>query len=342
MSHAEAVAALLDAYVAGQVADATVPLRLEIRELDSELAEAYRVSGEREARVVELEAERARLAARIAELETPVDAAVLPYWGAPVWRDEFDGDLSKWNVRSRADLGLTIDAAIPDPAMVSIDKGILHIRAEWLPTPQTRTKSATGVTILTHRTGYLDTRVLKPGNVEFAIPYGRWEARIKTPTGPNTLGALAAFWLRSIRTGETDIIEAWGYSGAMQRDFVRLVQDAAANTVHTNTSGSGTKVINYLGVRNPWEDFHVYAWEHTPTHAAMFVDGREVFRVTPEADGGTGLWNPKYYGAPQHMRLNLHVGPNPSYWGLPDPNRREMTGPLDMQVDYVRVYAVPQ
>ena len=41
------------------------------------------------------------------------------------------------------------------------------------------------------------------------------------------------------------------------------------------------------------------------------------------------------------MRLNLHVGPSATYWGLPDPNNRSLTKPLDFEVDYVRTWAAP-
>lgn len=63
------------------------------------------------ARVVEQESVIAALRDRIAELENPpasTDPAVLPGWDAPVWRDEFDGDLSQWNVRHD---WLTMDTA---------------------------------------------------------------------------------------------------------------------------------------------------------------------------------------------------------------------------------------
>ena len=335
MSHAAAIGALVEGYVDGVVADATAPLRARVVELEAAVQAA-------DGRVSELEAERDRLLARIAELEKPADPAVLPYWGAPVWRDEFDGDLSKWNVRTRSNLGLTIDAAIPSAANVTVDKGVLHLRGEWLPAYQSRSASATGVTNLTHTTGYIDTRALKAGDVSFAQQYGRWEIRCQTPTGPNTRGALPAFWLRNSQTGEIDILEAWGYGGIMAADHTKFLKDTAATTVHSKTDGTGRKRIwrHRDGGSKvvPWDGMHTYAFELTPTYAATFVDGVEVMRATP-ADY-PDLWDKAFFGSPLHMRLNLHVGPDPKYWGLP--NDRATTQPLDFQVDYVRVYALPQ
>ncbi|QTV80203.1 family 16 glycosylhydrolase [Microbacterium sp. NIBRBAC000506063] len=60
-----------------------------------------------------------------------------------------------------------------------------------------------------HKTGYLDQRSLRTGDVSVAQQYGRWEIRAKTPTGPQTYGSLAAFWLRNSQSGEIDIMEAW-------------------------------------------------------------------------------------------------------------------------------------
>ncbi|MGW9268312.1 family 16 glycosylhydrolase [Microbacterium sp. NPDC055599] len=344
MSHAEAVGGLLDGYVAAQVADAIVPLRARIVELEADVAALDGALDSAGSRVGELEAERARLLARIAELETPADPAVLPFWGSPVWRDEFDGDLAKWNVRTRSDLGLTIDAAVPTASAVSVTDGTLHMRGDWLPTTSTRTASATGVTTLTHSTGYLDTQSLRAGNKFYAQRYGRWEIRCQTPTGPNTRGALPAFWLRNSQTGEIDILEAWGYGGVMAADHTKYLKDTAATTIHTKTDGTGRKRIwrHRDGGSKvvPWDGLHTYVFELTPDYASMTVDGVQVMRETPVSY--PDLWNPDYFGSPLHMRLNLHVGPDPRYWGLPDPANRTLTQPLDFQVDYVRVYALPQ
>ena len=296
----------------------------------------------------------AALEARVAALEAggpdplpPTDPADLPYWGTPVWRDEFDGDLSGWNVRTRADLGLTICAGEPSADAVKIEDGILHIRGEWLDdAPRPRDTSATGVDVLTHTTGYIDHRNLKPGNVTFAQTYGRWEIRCKTPTGPRTYGSLAAFWLRPDgRPGEIDIMEAWGYGDEPYGDQ-SYNADSATTTIHTDTSGSGTKVIwthRVLGGPMPvWDAFHTYAFEYTPTYCAMIVDGVELIRVTPEDDGGTFLWDERYFGTPMHLRVNLHIGPSNDYWGVPDPDHKELTvDPLDYQIEHIRIWAMP-
>ena len=278
------------------------------------------------------------------------DAGGASYWGTPVWRDEFEGnrvDPNKWNVRSRTDLGLGIDAGIPDPGQVAVSDGMLHIRGDWLDTPQSRPPSRTGVSILTHKTGYLDHRRLRTNDiVPYEQSYGRWEMRAKVPTGPRTLGSLAAFWLRNSQSGEIDIMESWGYG-----DIPRNQRPGTSTTtVHTKTDGSGVKkfwpleeeLARKLGTStlpSVHLDFHVWALEYTPARFTMMYDGFEVFTTTPAQS--PDFWNPQYFGSPLHVRLNLHVGPSERYWGLPNPSQRELTQPLDFQVDYIRIWAMP-
>lgn len=286
------------------------------------------------------------LQARIVELETPPappDPAILPGWGAPVWRDEFDGDLSQWNVRHD---WLTMDTANAVRENAFIKDGVLHLLGTWLDVPEERGPKG----IITHQTGYLDTRLKvtrnEPNPVHFSQMYGRWEIRCQTPTGANTLGALAAFWLRADNhSGEIDILEAWGGAPIMPKrdEHQRYVSGTGVTTVHSDTMGGGKqfKVRHFESgtPRTVHSEMHVYAFERTPEYMSVTVDGVQVFRVTPLEQ--PWLWDPRFFGSPLHMRLNLHIGPNETYYGLPDPaNRHLTTDPLDFQIDYVRVYAL--
>lgn len=285
------------------------------------------------------------------------DEAWLPGWGVPVWRDEFTGGLSQWNVRNNF---LTFDTARAMAANVSVVDEKLRVRANWLTTPLTGSQYPQG--IITHDTGYIDTRNLSdsanPSPKHFSQQYGRWEVRCKTPSGPNTRGSLAAFWLRSDNNlGEIDIMEAWGYGGTMAANHTTYIKDSAVTTFHSSTLSSTVNNKPYTktlfrhwqaGVpRTAWSEFHTYAFEYMPTYIALFVDGIQVMRVTPTSPDPQNagqtlawLWDPDFFGSPFHIRLNLHVGPSASFWGLPDPDNRSWTAdPMDFLVDYVRVYA---
>jgi hypothetical protein len=286
---------------------------------------------------------------------TPVDPAQLAYWGTPVFRDEFNGttvDSTKWNVRSRTDLGLLNDAAVPDAGQVSESGGVLHVRADWLDAPVVTTTgpSSPNATNRWHKTGYLDTRVLKSGNVSFAQQYGRWEVRAKVPTGPNSLGALPAFWLRNSNSGELDLMESWGYSSLP--NGLGQYPGSSTTTVFNNTSDAaagkkfwriqeilGSGGTNTLPADPVYNGFHTWTLEFTPTYFKAYYDGRLYASETPATY--PPLWNPSYFGSPLHMRINLHVGPSVKYWGLPDPNHKDWTQNLDYQVDYVRVWPMP-
>ena len=285
---------------------------------------------------------------------TRSDAGWVEAWGYPTWRDEFDYvdpasgrpaiNPRKWNVRSRADMGLLFDVAIPDAGQVSVNKGIVNLRGEWLDSIVQRPPSQNGKPPLTHKTGYMDHRALKDGNMHYSQRYGRWEMRAKLPTGPNTYGSLAAFWLRNSQSGEIDIVEGWGYRDAAHAPSQQPV-DTAVTTVHTYTADPNLnkKYIfqhDKLGAAKPvWNDFHTYAFEYTPDYAAIFFDGKLLKYIKPS--DYPNLWDPNYFGTPLHVRLNLHIGPSAKYWGLPDWNNKSWTQNLNFEVDYVRIWKYP-
>lgn len=275
-------------------------------------------------------------------------------WGVPVWRDEFDSDLSQWNVRNNF---MTFDTARAMASNVAISSGVLHLNGKWLETTETGGDKG----IITHTTGYIDTRNLtdadNPAPKHFSQQYGRWEVRCQTPTGPNTLGALAAFWLRCDNTpGEIDIMEAWGGGGTMSGTYNTYVKDSATTTFHSSTTTSTVNGKPYQktfyrhwqhgGPRPVWDGMHTYGFEYTPDHISADVDGVQIFNVTPEsldpedsAKTLAWLWDPDFFGSPFHIRMNLHVGPSASFWGLPDPNNRQLTvDPLDYAIEYVRAW----
>lgn len=278
------------------------------------------------------------------------DSGAVDGWGAPTWRDEFTYtnpttgkpavDPGKWNVRDRSDLGLLPDAAVPDKGQVTVDdKGIAHLKADWLSTPVIRPAGQAGPTELWHKTGYMDQRAQKAGNMSYEQRYGRWEIRAKVPTGPKTYGSLAAFWLRNANSGEIDIMEAWGYNEKAAPGGQRI--GTSTTTIHSQTSGGGNEKYFWthsdFGASNTvYDGFHTFAFELTPSYAAIFVDGKKLATATPSTH--PNLWNEKYFGSPLHVRLNLHVGASAQYWGIPDPAHKDWTQNLDYQVDYVRIW----
>lgn len=170
--------------------------------------------------------------------------------------------------------------------------------------------------------GYTSARIKTQGL--FSQTYGRFEARIKTPTGP---GIWPAFWLLGDnisevswpQCGEIDIMEQRGQEPSVTH-----------GTVHGPGYFGGnakTKAFGLLTGRFDM-DFHVYAIEWGEDYIDFFIDDFLYHRIQP--NDLTGEW---VFNKPFFIILNVAVGGN--YVGYPT------TGtpfPQSMIIDYVRVY----
>lgn len=170
--------------------------------------------------------------------------------------------------------------------------------------------------------GFTSARI-KTKNL-FAQGYGRFEARIKTPTGP---GIWPAFWMLGAnidatpwpQCGEIDIMEQRGQQPTINWGSVHGPGYSGGNAIskpYALTSGRFDA------------DYHIYAIEWGEGYIDYFVDNFLYQRITPE--NVTGEW---VYDHPFFIILNVAVGGN--FVGFPT------TGtpfPQSMYVDYVKVY----
>ena len=234
------------------------------------------------------------------------------------WSDEFDGaagispDTSKWKfdigtgVNGWGNSELEYYTNRPSNAQLSGD-GHLVITA--------RRESYAG-------SGFTSARLKTQGL--FSQKYGRFEARIKTPTGP---GVWPAFWLLGDnindvswpQCGEIDIMEQRGQQPAV-----------TAGSVHgPGYSGANAKTKSYALMEGRFDtDFHIYAIEWGPDYIDYFVDDYLYQRFLPNDLPGEWVFNQPFF-----IILNVAVGGN--YVGYPT------TGtpfPQSMIVDFVRVY----
>lgn len=170
--------------------------------------------------------------------------------------------------------------------------------------------------------GFTSARIKTKG--KFSQAYGRFEARIKTPTGP---GLWPAFWMlgSNIDTkpwpqcGEIDIMEQRGQQPSI-----------TYGTLHGPGYSGGNSIGKAYALTNGRfdTDYHIYAVEWGADHIDFFVDNFLYQRLTP--DNVTGEW---VYNQPFYLLLNVAVGGN--FVGFPT------TGtpfPQSMYVDYVKVY----
>jgi beta-glucanase (GH16 family) len=158
----------------------------------------------------------------------------------------------------------------------------------------------------------------------FEQPYGRFEARIKTPYGP---GIWPAFWLlgNDVNTigwpqcGEIDILELRGQK-----------PNIINGTLHgPGYSGAGGITKSYAFENDRFDnDFHLFAVEWGTDYIDFFVDSTLYQELIPGDLPGNWVFDHPFF-----IILNVAVGGN--YVGFPT---SQTPFPQSMMVDYVRVY----
>lgn len=160
----------------------------------------------------------------------------------------------------------------------------------------------------------------------FSQASGRFEARIKVPTGQ---GIWPAFWLLGTdvstsgwpNCGEIDIMEVVGSQPSTDWSTLHGPGYSGANGLSASKSLASGKLS---------DDYHIYALEWEGTEIRFYLDG-VLFSTRSAASLPTGgLW---VFDHPFFIILNVAVGGN---W--PGSPNSSTTWPQKMYVDYVRVY----
>jgi beta-glucanase (GH16 family) len=163
----------------------------------------------------------------------------------------------------------------------------------------------------------------------YTMTYGLLEARLKVPHGK---GLLPAFWLLGANIkevhwphcGEIDVMEVLGHQTTR-----------AYGTLH----GQGFIAEKALGKPRDLPtgqsfdgEYHLFSVERSPKRIRWMIDGVVYHDLSPEKLPPGSAW---VYDAPFFVLLNVAVG---GVWpGYPDDSS---TFPVEMRVDYVRVYAL--
>lgn len=164
--------------------------------------------------------------------------------------------------------------------------------------------------------------------------YGRFEARLKVPSGK---GFLPAFWMMPSsegyygpwpRCGEIDIMEVLG------DETKRVFGTIHYGEPHTQQQGKYT-----LEEGDFSKEFHVYALEWDPGEFRWYVDGKLYYKTNewftrPRANGD-GRPYPAPFNKQFYIILNLAVGG--TWVGYPEKNAKFEEN-ARLIVDYVRVY----
>lgn len=160
--------------------------------------------------------------------------------------------------------------------------------------------------------------------------YGRFEVRVKVPTGKGTWPAV---WFLGDnidevgwpKCGEIDLMENVGYDP----DKVHFnIHTAAYN--HVNGKGKGAN----LTVADFPNDFHTYVLEWGPEKMDFFFDGEKAFSFEKEPNATVEQWP---FDKPEHIKLNLAIGGG---WGGRE-GVDDSIFPARYEIDYVKVYKRP-
>jgi beta-glucanase (GH16 family) len=240
-----------------------------------------------------------------------------------VWSDEFNGpngsgvDRSKWVVETGGngwgnhELEYYTDRS--QNAFVQNGNLVIRAQVEKYSEPDGVTRS------------YTSARMKTLG--KFSQMYGRFEARIKVPTGQ---GMWPAFWMLG------DDFERVGWPACGEIDIMENI-GKEPGIVHGTIHGPGYS--GSAGIGDPFglpgkqrfsDDFHIFAVEWNPDSILFYVD-QNMYAKRTTADLKPGLkW---VFDKPEFLILNLAVGGD---WpGNPDSST---VFPQEMLVDYVRVY----
>jgi glucan-binding repeat-containing protein len=183
-------------------------------------------------------------------------------------------------------------------------------------------------------------RITTQGKHDFT--YGRFETRAKVPYGR---GFLPAFWLMATnesfygqwpRCGEIDIMEVMGQNVNKSYHTIHY----GYNSGNGHKENQGTKV---LSEDNFADEYHVFRVDWEPGLISWYVDDEKVYE-TRDWYTGTDDDNQITYPAPfdQNFYIILNLAVGGSWVGYPDAADYEDMNGKSFEVDYVRVYQLPE
>jgi len=254
--------------------------------------------------------------------EAPSDKSRRSSWILS-WSDEFNGangsapDPAKWIVESGGHGwgNDELECYTPRAKNARLENGNLVIEAD-----REGFACADGA-----RRTYTSARLKTQGR--FSQKYGRFEARIRIPSGK---GMWPAFWMLG------DDFSTVGWPACGEIDVMENAGGTELSIIHGSLHGPGYSADHPLAAayelpKGRFSDgFHVFAVEWAPQAVRFFADGQLYATKTP-ADLPAG--KPWVFNQPFFILLNLAVGGKMP--GSPDDST---VFPQRMLVDYVRVY----
>lgn len=240
-----------------------------------------------------------------------------------VWADEFNGtslDATKWEQQTGTGCPSLCgwgnnELEYYRPENTSVSGGLLTITA--------KAESYLG-------SNYTSSRIRSLNKGDFT--YGRIEIRAKLPAGR---GLWPAFWMLP----SDNAYGVWAASGEIDlMEYLGHQRDRVLGTIHYGGPWPGNTFSTSTYVGPAGTDFsaafHDFSFEWEPCEMRWYVDG--VLYATKRDWNSTAAGYPAPFDQRFHLLINMAVGGN-----LPGSPDASTVFPQKLQVDYVRVYQVP-
>ena len=240
-----------------------------------------------------------------------------------VWEDDFDGDLSKWNVWQSGAFNNEIQFYRPE--QLTIEDGILTIDVQRETITGPNNPFDDSPKEFQYVSGRIESKkTFGPSRATGETEY-RFMARIKMPPGN---GMWPAFWSYGDpwpTKGEIDIVEA---RGNLPMEFSSNIFYGTEPNIPL-TDNNNTVVEHELEV-DITADFHTYELIWTATSLEIIFDGETLhkYQASPLNYIAT------LFGLKQQLVLNTAVGG----FFFPNSSPSSFVDNSQMQVDWVRVY----
>ncbi len=253
------------------------------------------------------------------------------YWNS-TWLEEFDGDklnLARWSYQEGTGEDYVEDGWGNDEKQYYTKNNLKVEDGELVITAKKESKGGKD---------YTSARIwtMEDGETaKFSQTYGRIEAKIKLAGGKGYEGIWPAFWMLPVEqyyggwpvSGEIDIMEAKGREA-----------DKVSGTVHFGNPYQ-YKNGEYQFEGFDINEYHVYAVEWEADEIRWYVDDNCYYTLSSkdwysQKDGGSKNPSPAPFDRDFYIVLNMAVGG--TFDGGKTPSDDKL--PVDMKVDYVRVY----
>lgn len=245
-----------------------------------------------------------------------------------IWEDNFDGDALNtkyWNYEAHEPGWVNAEWQSYPSQKENEKTGNIYVKDGKLTIQAKKTKNADGTY------SYTSGRVNTQNKVD--TKYGRFEARIKMPSGK---GFLPAFWMMPT---DENLYGQWPKCGEIDITEVHGSQpDTAYSTLHFGEPHTQRQNTYTLKKSDFSKDFHVYACEWEPGEIRFYIDNKLFYTVNDwftKKEGFDEVTYPAPFDQPYYIILNLAVGG--SWVGYPD-ETTAFGDNAQMVVDYVKVY----